>query len=278
VFDTGPQLGAMLQDSLPRDEHGEPLAGSIAMFLDRDLRVIASTASMDTDQLGLQWIREVSKQGHSRVVRVGESYHAIGSKSDTGYRESPGLGGYGVVMIPIGSALTRSSGRCELPQRAATRNVSGKHDVREFATFAAGDSWYALPTANVVEAVDARTLQTLPTVEHWYAGYLMFGGEPIAVADLSRVLGQTPLESPGIVVVIRVPGRAKPFGLLLELLGDVSEVPTDRLLPIDGSSDQLATVAIEPADPNAALVMILSPERLATLLYGAEPLSEATAA
>jgi hypothetical protein len=52
-------------------------------------------------------------------------------------------------------------------------------------------------------------------------------------------------------------------------LGDVSEVPTDRLLPIDGSSDQLATLAIEPADPNAPLVMILSPERLATLFYGA---------
>jgi chemotaxis signal transduction protein len=108
----------------------------------------------------------------------------------------------------------------------------------------------------------------------------MFAGEPIAVADLSKVLGETSLETPRIVVVIRVPGRAKPFGLLLELLGDVSEVPTDRLLPIDGSSEQLATLAIEPADPQAPLVMILSPERLATLLYGALPdeLSEAAAA
>ena len=72
-----------------------------------------------------------------------------------------------------------------------------------------------------------------------------------------------------MVIVIRVPGRAQPLGLLVEVLGDVSEVPTDRLLPIDGSSDQLATLAIEPADPNAPLVMILSPERLATLFYGA---------
>jgi hypothetical protein len=66
--------------------------------------------------------------------------------------------------------------------------------------------------------------------------------------------------------------------LLVELLGDVSEVPTDRLLPIDGSSDQLATLAIEPADPNASLVMILSPERLAAVLYHAGPVAESAAA
>lgn len=277
VVDTGPQVAAMLQDSLPRDEHGKPLAGSVAMFLDRDLRVIASTAPVDGESLELQWIRETGKEC-SRVMRGGDSYYAIGTRLDTGYREFPGLGGYGVVMIPIGKVSSRAGGRCELPQRAATRNATGKHDVREFATFAAGDSWYALPTANVVEAVDARALQTLPTVEHWCAGYLMFGGEPIAVADLSKVLGQTSLESPRIVVVIRVAGRPKPFGLLLELLGDVSEVPTDRLLPIDGSSGQLATLAIEPADPNASLVMVLSPDRLATLLYGEGSLSEVAAA
>jgi chemotaxis signal transduction protein len=192
-------------------------------------------------------------------------------KPDTGYREYPGLGGYGVVMIPIGKVLERHVSRCDLPQRATTRHESGKPDVREFATFAAGNSWYALPTGNVIEAVDARALQTLPTAESWCAGYLMFGGEPIAVADLAKVLGETSLEAPRIVIIIRVQGRPKAFGLLLELLGDVSEVPTDRLLPIDGSTEQLATLAIEPADPQAPLVMILSPERLGTLLYGSAP-------
>src|SRR5262249_11019939 len=144
----------MLRDSLPRDEHGNPLAGCIAMFLDRDLRVVASSADLDAQELGLGWIRDGSKQGHARVIRVGDNYHAIGVKPDKGYREYSGLGGYGVVLIPIGKVLERRASRCELPQRAATRHESGKHDVREFATFAAGDSWYALPTANVIEAVD----------------------------------------------------------------------------------------------------------------------------
>jgi len=270
VFDTAPQLAAMLKDSLPRNEHGQPLAGCMAMFLDRDLRVVA-TSGGDAKELDAAWVRQAGKQGHARVVRIGDDYHAIGVKPDTGYREYPGLGGYGVVMIPIGKVLERHAARCDLPQRATTRSDSGKHDVREFATFAVGDSWYALATSNVIEAVDARALQTLPTAEYWCAGYIMFAGEPVAVADLAKVLGEKPLEAPQIVVIIRVHGRAKPFGLLLELLGDVSEVATDRLLPIDGPMEQLATLAIEPADPQAPLVMILSPERLSMLLYGTAP-------
>jgi chemotaxis signal transduction protein len=276
VFDTGPQLQAMLQDCLPRDESGNALAGCVTLFLDRDLRVMASNAPVDVEALGLSWIREAGKAGEARVIRAGETYHAVGVKPDPGYREYPGLGGYGVMLIPIGKAVERVATRCDLPQRAAT-GQSGKHDLREFATFAAGNGWFALPTANVIEAVDARSLQTLPTVDDWCAGYLMFGGDPITVADLTKILGEAPLERPRVVVVIRVPGRSKPFGLLVELLGDVSEVATDRLLPIDGSGEQLATLAIEPADPNAPLVMILSPDRLATLLYGSAS-AEAAAA
>ncbi len=277
VFDTGPQLEAMLRDCVPRDESGKAQAGCVALLLDRDLRVMASNAIVETQALELGWVREVGKEGEARVVRIGDSYHAMGVKPDTGYREYPGLGGYGVMLIPIGKAVARVATRCDLPQRAASRQ-SGKHDVREFATFAAGNGWYALPTANVIEAVDARSLQTLPTADHWCAGYLMFAGNPITVADLTKVLGESALETPRIVVVIRVPGRSKPFGLLVELLGDVSEVPTDRLLPIDGSTDQLATLAIEPADPNAPLVMILSPDRLAALLYGSATTTEIAAA
>jgi hypothetical protein len=46
-------------------------------------------------------------------------------------------------------------------------------------------------------------------------------------------------------------------------------------LPIHGSSEQLARLAIEPADPNAPLVMILSPDRLAALLYGSAAMTTA---
>jgi chemotaxis signal transduction protein len=63
-------------------------------------------------------------------------------------------------------------------------------------------------TANVVEAVDARSLQTLPKTESWCAGYLMFGGTPIIVADMARLLRTTNIETPRMIVVIRAPARS----------------------------------------------------------------------
>src|SRR6185312_4346889 len=79
VFDTAPQLAAMLRDSLPRDEHGQPLPGCVAMFLDRELRVVATSGTdVEAKELGMEWIRESGKEGHARVVRIGDNYHAIG--------------------------------------------------------------------------------------------------------------------------------------------------------------------------------------------------------
>jgi hypothetical protein len=145
VFDTAPQLAAMLQDALPRDERGSIQEGCIAMFLDRDLQVVStSDQSVDAANLELQWIKSCTPQGEARVVRVGEEYHSIGVAPDTGYREFSGLGGYAVVLMPIGKVpqkkpVLRSAGT----QRGAARQDNVKQDSVEFATFAVGENWRA---------------------------------------------------------------------------------------------------------------------------------------
>jgi chemotaxis signal transduction protein len=264
----------MLQDALPRDERGAPLAGCAAIFLDQELRLMSATdPSVDTSKLELDWIKESAREGEARVTRCGDQYHAIGSKPDTGYREYPGLGGYAVVLTPIGAVpQKRSTGRGALPQRTANRQDSIKEDVLEFATFAVGENWYATPTANVVEAIDSDALQTLPTGETWCAGYLMFRGEPIVVADMARLLGVAHTETARAVIVLRTPGQGKPFGILVEALGDIPEVARDRLLPIASLYHQqaasLVEYAIEAADPQDPLIMVLSIERLLALING----------
>lgn len=44
VFDAEPQLAAMLADVLPRDEHGRPLPGGFALFVERSGRIVSSTS------------------------------------------------------------------------------------------------------------------------------------------------------------------------------------------------------------------------------------------
>ncbi len=280
VFDTAPQLAAMLQDAIPKDESGQAQAGCVALFLDRELRVLACT-NPELEVSQLQWIRDSARTGEARVMRIGDEYHSVGAKRDSGYREFEGLGGYAVVLMPLGKISQQGAARKALSPRPPPRQDGGKQDTVELATFAVGESWYALPTAHVIEAVDARSLQSLPKTRPWCAGYLMFAGEPIVVADMARLLGTTNIETPRLVVAIRAPGQARPFGLLVESLGDIPEVARDRLLPIGGLRDQstclLVEHAIEVADPGDPMVMVLNTQRLVALLRG-EDLEEAVEA
>ncbi len=268
VFDTTLQLGAMLSEALPRDERGKSVPGCAALFLDSRLRLMCTTdPSVDVDSLDLDWIRKAG-DGDSRVMRIGGSYHAVGVKADTGYREYRGIGGYAVTLVSVGEVPKRRARLYRaLPARAA-RGSGGKHDVLEFATVVMGQNWYALPASSVIEAVDARKLQSLPAQESWYAGLLMFDGEPIAVADVRGILGGSRVEDATIAVVVRPAGGGRPYGLLAETLGDIWEVSQDRLLPIGGSAERLTPFAIEPTTSADSLVLVLSPEHLESLVRG----------
>jgi chemotaxis signal transduction protein len=277
VFDTAPQLSAMLQDSIPKDDSGQPQAGCAAVFLDRDLRILAcSNPAIDVARL--EWVRESVRTGEAQVMRIGDEYHSVGAKRDTGYREYEGLGGYAVVLMPLGRIPEPTATRRLLTQRAAARHEGARQELVELATFAVGENWYALPTAHVIEAVDARSLQSLPKTQSWCAGYLMFGGEPIVVADTARLLGATNIEMPRMAIVIRPPGQTRPFGLLVEALGDIPEVARDRILRIDTlrneDTSMLVEFALEVADPRDPMVMVLNTQRLTNLLRG-EPLEAA---
>ena len=80
VFDTAPQLAAMLQDAIPKDESGQAQAGCVALFLDRELRVLACT-NPDLEVSQLQWIRDSVRTGEARVMRIGDEYHSVGAQA-----------------------------------------------------------------------------------------------------------------------------------------------------------------------------------------------------
>jgi chemotaxis signal transduction protein len=276
VFDTEPQLAAMLSDAIPKDEQGQAQSGCVALFLDRELNVLSCTdADLNVAEVDFSWLKETAREGAACVLRIGNDYHCVGVKRDTGYREFEGLGGHAVVLMPIGTVTQQSATRAALVPRATGRQEASKQDSVEFATFGVGENWYALPTGAVVEAIDARSLQSLPKTEYWCAGYLMFGGDPIVVADMARLLGTSNIETPRMVVVIRGPGQQRPYGLLVESLGDIPEVSRERLLPIDGqfegAGSLLVEYAIEGADPRDPMVMVLNTARLIGMIRG-EPL------
>ena len=275
VFDACSQLNAMLIDALPHDEHGKLVAGCRGVLLDREGRVMCSTdpSLAQSDEM-LDTIRKsLSSQG-AQVRRVGDQYYAIGSKLDAGYREYTGIGAHAVVLLPLGTVPERSAGqRRPLPQCTATRNDHTRHEVQEFTTFAAAGAWYALPTSCVIEAVDAKAVQSIKTAGAPWAGVIIHGEGAVPVVDLAAMLEIPNTEEPSAVILMRLPGRTRPVGLLVEALGDNPEVPSDRLLPVavleKNTASLLVEYAIQPVNVQDGLVLVVAAERLTAQLFGA---------
>lgn len=273
VFDAARQLESMLRECLPHNERGEPLAGALAIFIDRDGEIMSSAgATPDASGTLVEHIRDHLTREGSHAIRIGNEYYALGVKKDPGYREYPGLAARAAVLLPLGTVLERGADlRRPLPQCAATRDHA-RHDVHEFTTFAAGSAWYALPTSCVLEAVDARALQTITTAGPPWAGVIMHGDEAVPVVDLATLLERPSAEPPSVVILLRLEGRSRAIGLLVEALGDNPEVPRDRLMAISlleqSAAALLVEQAIQPVNPLDGLVLVLNTKQLAGTLFG----------
>jgi chemotaxis signal transduction protein len=275
VFDACAQLNAMLVDALPHDENGKPLSGCKGVLLDRDGNLMCTTdPSIAESPETLETIRKNLNANGANVRRIAGQYYALGTRLDTGYREYAGIGAYAVVLLPLGAVPERGvEQRRPLPQCTATRNDHSRQDIQEFTTFAASGAWYALPTSCVIEAVDAKAVQTITTAGPPWAGVIMHGDGAVPVVDLSSLLGLPNLEDPSVVILMRLPGRERPLGILVESLGDNPEVPGDRLLPVavleHGQESSLVEFAIQPVNAKDGLVLVIAAERLTEQLFGA---------
>lgn len=284
VFDACVQLNAMLADALPHDENGKLAAGCQGVLVDREGNVMCSTdSSVAQSEEMLDAIRKSVASSGAQVRLIGDQYYAIGSRLDTGYREYAGIGAHAVVLLPLGAVPERGAGqRRPLPQCTAARNDHhARVEVREFTTFAAGGAWYALPTSCVIEAVDSKAVQSIKTAGAPWAGVIIHGEGAVPVVDLASMLEMPNTEEPSAVILIRLPGRERPLGLLIEALGDNPEVPSDRLLPVDvverSTVSSLVEYAIQPVDVKDGLVLVVAAEQLCAQLFGTPVVPSAAA-
>ena len=174
------------------------------------------------------------------------------------------------MLIPVGDVPRRRAAHRLAAARIA--RVSGnKLDLVEFATLAIGESWFAIEASHVIEAIDAKALQSLPSRQPWCAGLVMFAGEPIAVADIRALLAASEVRTGSVVIIMRAPSSGKPMGILADALGQICELPRERLLAIGDPERVLTPFAIEPERPEDPLVLAMNLRRLEGLMRGESP-------
>lgn len=267
VFDAAPQFKAMLRDALPRSESGEIVKGSIGLFVDPRMRVVAATSEYQPgDTIDLP--REVlgADDNVPRTVLMNGMHYAIGVRKTSGYREYAGMGVFGVVLIPLGPAIEQA-----IVRRAEThshRRAAVQEPMVDIATFYCGQQRLGLLRDEIVEALDGAQIRPIPNAPAWHAGLLMYRDSPMPVIDLCLLLGTGNATSARNVIVVRAADTEQLFGLLVEELADIPEIALSRILPVSELSARGAVIldrAVRPEHAEEPALLLLNIEQL--LIY-----------
>lgn len=291
VFDARPQFEAMLKDALPRQEGGGPVDGAVAVYAERDGRIIASTdrdlAPGSRLALPRKFFETPPGEGCTDIVIHGGRYYAAGSCMSAGYREyKGGADGYrndvvALVLSPLSDSLLPVAEirnlREGLRDGYGLRHGPGEDGV-EVATFFIRGGWYGLRSNCVVEAMDDGEITAIPGTPDWVRGCIMHHDQPISIFDLSACLpGSTAASGaaePRQIVVLRDPKNQVSFGILADRLGEIRDIPAARIEPVPGmmaGGVSLTESLVKPHgdDPEKRILVMLSVERMLQRLSGA---------
>ncbi|MCB4361652.1 chemotaxis protein CheW [Quatrionicoccus australiensis] len=284
VFDSEPQFSAMLNDSLPREASGEPVAGSFAVFVDDAARIIASTDSNyrigETLTLPDELLKPAAS-GCSRLIALDGQVMAVGARPSTGYREYKGKeDSYrnalsALVFIPLGAydaqaRLGNDSGEVVARRASPAADVA----IREIATFHLGGHWLGLPVSAVVEAIELNGAACLANAPKQVYGALIYRNEALPIYNLHAALGLDESDEAGVgqqVVVVRGE-NGKLFGILVDQLGEVMETPLSDIEDLAniyvGIASVLASVVKTAPGTNAPMLVLLSVASMSEQLRG----------
>jgi chemotaxis signal transduction protein len=265
VFDTAPQLQAMLNDALMgiRD-------GSVAMFVSRQGQILSATdVRTPGEQLDIESaLLTPPAEGLVRVTIINDVYYVVGAQPTSGYREYPGLNVVALVMMPLGNVDHDAVNELAVRRSAEYQHAPAHASNLELATFWVADQWLAVSLVDVIEAVDTSQLHSLPNKRVGQAGYVMYAGKAVLVADLAALMNRS-RRSQGEIVLVRT-GSGKTLGLLVDSLDDIPQVSAgDIIKSLDMfASGGLTEGVVRSSNAEGPLLLILSPDRVAAELTG----------
>jgi chemotaxis signal transduction protein len=284
VFDSEPQFSAMLKDALPREGDGTIKQSGFGLFVEASGRVIACSddrfrpgaqLSIDSAFLNLR-----PGTGHAGVTVIDDAYYAVGANASSGYREYKSAADvYHNDVVAL--VFTRLCDAKRQSSQAAARRVAVRSDrtgTREdIATFRIGRRWFAARANEIVEALDAAAIVPLPHMPPGAAGCIMYRDGFLPILDLVGVLdpaakAERDARAPAQIVVM-TPMNEERFGLMVDDLGEIAEVVTERLTPLPALVAHQATVAdaaLAPGDgEDGELIVVLRADRLCQHLAAA---------
>ncbi len=281
VFDSARQFPAMLSDALPREASGEVVAGSFALFVDGEGRVIASSDEAYAPGSALTMPGELldpPPEGLASVIEFAGQAMAVGARRSTGYREYKGPDDTyrnivtALIFMPLGPYDPTIRPPAEAIEVGSLRALNSTGATLEVASFYLGNYWLGLPVAAVLEAVERGPTARIANAPPQVHGAFIYQGQTVPLYNLHAALGLPLPADDGAncqVVVIR-DGDAAAFGILVDALGPIPEVAQADVADVSsiyvGVTPVLASVVKVAAQPGAPMLTLLSVDSMARCL------------
>lgn len=240
IFDAESEFRNMLRSSLPKRP------GAFAAFVDREGNVISSTtdalAPVSRLHPGSQMAARKSGVSTAEIVVQDGQYMMVGHTASFGYREFKSADGYrsdvaAMVFVPIGAQMAAMSEEND-PRRLRIDSHRG-HDsaMCEFATFLLDESCYAVPAANVIEAIEASSMNRASALKRPIVGMLNYQDKDsgssafVPVVDMRALLHPATTQPGALNEIIVVRCGAHTLGLLVGELHEVPEFSEEQIEP-----------------------------------------------
>ena len=262
VFDALPQISAMLNDALPHDANGQPAKDTMALFTQRDGKVLASTDARYPAGCNFPLSSVQSHLQHGEygadIILLDGSYYALGAAMSAGYREYKTTDGQvdevlALILLPLGAATVSAKNERHSGSIAAngrSRRVGTGNDVIEIATFYVASQWLGIPANEVVEAIGTEGMTPiLGGNNDLVAGVKMYDGKLISVLYLQRLLtpGAPIPEQTRQIIVLRTRNKTC-MGLLVDELGEIPEVAREEIQSVSHVAYNSDTLTIGVVD------------------------------
>jgi chemotaxis signal transduction protein len=265
VFNSAVELDMMLRDALGN------ASNSTGFFADRSGKIIASTdakrpvgSKLDLD---IDMSQIAAGKRHSKIVEHDGQYAVMGCSASSGYREFKVSDGYkddvlAIVYDPIGPLRQTSPSSARID--TVIKPESDDSDQEEYAIFVANGVLYALPAKNVLEAIPAKRLTSVPTGSKTACIGLLdlqhMGSQvkPAWVFDLNRMVqGQADKAINGSQILL-IENAGRSMGLMVDELHDVKEFSGTQIIPSPFYSADRSTLIHQLIKANRGSLLIQS--------------------
>lgn len=284
VFDSATEFNTMLKEALPKDNNKKIKLDTFALYAARNRQILASTnhefevggaLELDSDFFGLENGKSLSK-----IIRLNGKYYAVGATCSKGYREYKGVNDiYSNDVIAIYFSYI-SEANLEIKKPVQTFDVTaidyGSQPTAEIASFYIGTKWLGINAKDAIEAVGIAEMEKSIDVnsDSVFKGTVIYKNNAVSVLDISSFI-QEPTDNQFkeiIIIKYKYSNQNHFLGLLVNQLGDISQVLSSKIKPVEQhfiSGGTLIESIVVP-DENAKsgkLLTIINIEKINNLRY-----------